>query len=93
MLLRALPCTDRLQRVLSLLRFHVGAGMGHSTCPQELQDLRAWLLRVLPDAPPSRDELEGMSAKQLKAFVSSRGGSTYGLLEKAELLEAALKLI
>lgn len=67
--------------------------MGHSTCPQELQDLRAWLLRTLPDAPPTRQELEGMSARQLKAFVAARGGSTHGLLEKSELLEAALNLL
>ncbi|KZP03946.1 Phospholipase/carboxylesterase [Athelia psychrophila] len=33
------------------LEFHPYAHMGHSTSPQELTDLAAWLKRVVPDAP------------------------------------------
>ena len=65
--------------------------MGHSSCPQELRDVRGWLLRVLPDTPPSRADVQAMSARQLKGFLQGRGVTTAGLLEKQDLVERALQ--
>ena len=107
--------------------------MGHSSCPQELSDVRSWLLkwvqccashhaaacwvlagcapvlalpsrkcryaaapfacRVLPDAPPSREEVKAMSVGQLKAFLQLRGVSTTGMFEKGEMIDKALSLL
>ncbi|KAL4459022.1 hypothetical protein ABPG75_013887 [Micractinium tetrahymenae] len=72
------------------VEFHMYTGMGHSSCPQELRDLRAWLLRVLPDVAPTKEDVAAMSAKQLKAFLQSKGVNTTGMFEKAEMVEAAL---
>ena len=49
--------------------------------------------RVLPDAPPSRDEVKAMSVGQLKAFLQGRGVSTTGMFEKGEMIETALSLL
>ena len=49
--------------------------------------------RVLPDAPPSRDEVKAMSVGQLKAFLQGRGVSTTGMFEKGEMIEKALSLL
>lgn len=73
--------------------FKMYPGMGHSSCPQEMADLKAFLLRVLPDAGPSAAEVAAMSARELKAFIQGRGGSTVGLLEKQDLVDAALALL
>lgn len=55
-------------------------------CPLPATDRR----RVLPDTPPTEDEVRAMSGGQLKAFLQSRGVNTTGLLEKGEMVEAAL---
>jgi hypothetical protein len=69
-------------------------GMGHSSCPQEMSDLKRFLLRVLgPDAGPSAEEVAAMSARELKALIVGRGASTAGLLEKQELVKMALSLL
>eukprot|EP00887_Chlorella_sp_A99_P006666 scaffold3.g6666.t1 len=75
-------------RPVSVCRY---TGMGHSSCPQELQVMRRWLLKVLPDVPPSRAEVDRMSARELKAFLHGRGVSTAGLLEKGDLVAEAHK--
>lgn len=46
--------------------------------------------RVSPSVPPHRADIEGMSVKELKQFLASKGVSVKGLYEKHELLEAAL---
>jgi lysophospholipase I len=76
--------------------FNVYPGMQHSACPQEFQDVRKFLLKVLPEqeaSAPSKEDVATMSAKQLKDFLASRGVSAAGLLEKRELVEKALSLL
>lgn len=75
------------------IEFHMYTGMGHSSCPQELQDVRNWLLRVLPDLPATREEVQSMSVGQLKAFLQGKGVNTTGMFEKSEMVEAALALL
>ena len=68
-------------------------GMAHSSCAEEMADLKKFLTTVLPEIvapPPTRDEVNSMSTRQLKDFLHSRGISTVGLLEKNELLTKAL---
>ncbi|KIZ04648.1 hypothetical protein MNEG_3317 [Monoraphidium neglectum] len=43
-----------------------------------------------PTHVPSREELEAMGARQLKALLAARGVSSEGLLEKSELVEKLL---
>ncbi|PRW60012.1 Acyl- thioesterase 1 [Chlorella sorokiniana] len=83
--LDGLGCSD--------VEFHMYTGMGHSSCPQELRDLRTWLLKVLPDTPPTKEEVQHMSVAQLKAFLQSKGVSTTGMFEKSEMVEKALSLL
>lgn len=68
-------------------------GMGHSSCPLELEDLKRFLLKVLPDTPIRKEAILDMSAKELKVFISGRGESPSGLFEKRELVEKALSLL
>lgn len=73
-------------------------GMGHSSCPQELQDLKKFLLKTLPDTPvtkatPSKEDVEKMSTRELKSFLQENGETTAGLLEKSELVAKALSLL
>jgi hypothetical protein len=72
--------------------------MVHSSCPQELQDLKRFLLKTLPDKPvtreaPSIEEIEAMSTRELKSFLQERGQSSVGILEKNELVAKALSLL
>jgi hypothetical protein len=83
--LDGLGCSD--------VEFHMYTGMGHSSCPQELRDLRTWLLKVLPDTPPTKEEVQHMSVAQLKAFLQSKGVSTTGMFEKSEMVEKAMSLL
>lgn len=73
------------------------AGMAHSSCPQEIDHLGAWLKQTLPGdfklPAPSEDEVRRLKVGELKKLITSRGGSFAGLFEKSELIEAALKLI
>lgn len=41
-------------RGLKRVDFRMYPGMGHSSCPQELQDLKAFLAQTLPDKAPTR---------------------------------------
>ena len=56
-----------------------------------MADLKAWLQRVLPAEAPTPAAVKAMSARELKALLGARGVPTAGLLEKSELVEAALK--
>lgn len=80
-------------RGIANVEFKMYPGMGHSTCPQELQDLKRFLLKTLPDKAPTKEEVKKMSAKALKSFLQERGASAAGLLEKSELVEKALSLL
>lgn len=80
-------------RGISNVQFKLYPGMGHSTCPQELQDIKRFLLKLLPDVPPSAEEIKGMSARELKGFLQSKGISTVGLLEKQDLVAKALSAL
>ena len=80
-------------RGLKDVTFKLYPGMGHSSCPQEMMDLKKFLLRTLPDVGPSKEEIVKMSARELKSFVQSKGASTVGLLEKQDLVEKSLSLV
>ena len=80
-------------RGIDNVEFKLYPGMGHSTCPQELEDLRKFLLKMLPDEAPTKEQIEKMSARELKSFLKERGESAAGLLEKSELVEKALSLL
>eukprot|EP00959_Pyramimonas_sp_CCMP1952_P127019 2656564-Pyramimonas_sp.AAC.1 len=68
------------------------AGMGHSSCAQELTDVRAFVEKQLAKVavpPPSASEVEAMSVKELKAYLSSKGKDFSGCFEKSELVNLA----
>jgi lysophospholipase-1 len=70
--------------------FKLYPGLPHSANAEEMADLKAWLQRVLPAEAPTPAAVKAMSARELKALLGARGVPTAGLLEKAELVEAAL---
>ena len=86
------------------VEFKAYAGMGHSTCADEVSDLRAFLQSVVtsepatasepePPEPPAAvdtSELETMSSARLKAYLRERGLPTADCFERAELLARAL---
>ena len=80
-------------RGLKDVTFKMYPGVGHSTSAQEMNDLKEFLLRALPDKPPTEGEIKGMSARELKAFIIGKGGSTVGMLEKQDLVAKALSLL
>ena len=49
--------------------------------------------RVLPDTPPTREDVQAMPVGQLKVFLHSKGVNTTGMFEKAEMVEKALSLL
>ena len=62
--------------------------MGHASCPQELADLKAFLSEVLPPAAPAPIpiDLGGLSAKELKEILKSRGVDFSDCYEKSDLV-------
>jgi len=74
--------------------------MGHSSCPQEIMDLKAFLLAKLPkdggagaaagggsSVPlPIPDDLSSLSVKELKAILQSRHIGAADCLEKTDLI-------
>ena len=80
-------------RGCTVVDFKMYPGMGHSSCPQELGDLKRFLEKTLPAAAVTAEEIKGMSAKELKGFLQAKGVSTAGLLEKQELVAAALSAL
>ncbi|KAK9825894.1 hypothetical protein WJX81_002532 [Elliptochloris bilobata] len=69
-------------------------GVQHSTSMEELDDVRDFLLRALSDAPPpTREEVERMSVRELKALLTSRGVDTHSFLERSEFVERAKALL
>ena len=79
------------------------AGMGHSTCADEVSDLRTFLQSVVVGEPAAAvdapeppavaidaSELEAMSAARIKAYLRKRGVPTADCFERADLLARAL---
>jgi predicted esterase len=81
------------------VRLTVYEGLAHSANERELAELVKGLAAALaapPDAPPSREALAGMSAKQLKAFLVQRNAGSARIaacIEKSELLALALEVL
>ena len=46
--------TGRARSGFKNVEFKTYQGMPHSTCPEELADIRAYLARILPDKVPTR---------------------------------------
>ncbi|KAK9811818.1 hypothetical protein WJX72_010752 [[Myrmecia] bisecta] len=77
-------------RGFSNVSMHVYPGLAHSSCAQEIDEARDFLLKVIPDKPPpTAAEVEQMSVKQLKEFLRSRHINTSTMLEKTELVARA----
>ncbi|CAL8469253.1 g8794 [Coccomyxa elongata] len=78
------------EKGLRQVDFKTYNGMQHSTCAEELSDIRNFLSQILPKADsPTRDEVDSMSVKELKNFLHSRSIDTRSILEKSELIERA----
>ncbi len=78
------------RRNLSKVDFRLYPGMGHSACPQELDHLKHFLVRVLPERSITEADIKAMSARELKEFLQSKGIGVAGILEKQELVAKAL---
>lgn len=78
------------------VQFKQYSGMAHSAGPEELQDVRAFLLKLIPDdvgRRPSREEIDKMSVRSLMQFLTSKGVPVTGLVEKQELIDKAKSLL
>lgn len=77
------------------------AGLDHSVAIEELNDVAAFLKRVIPPIPTESDEAQiddevdptKMSVRQLRAEIEKRGlkEEAKGMLEKSELVNLLLK--
>lgn len=59
------------------LEFHSYPGMAHSSCPEEMRDVKSFIEKltsapVKKAPPPTSDEVDTMSVKELKAYLQSR---------------------
>jgi len=66
--------------------------MAHSTSRQELDDVKDFLLTIIPEeeaAPVTSEQIDGMSIRELMAYLGSKGIPTTGFLEKTEFISAA----
>lgn len=77
-------------RICRDIDFKLYPGMGHSSCPQEIEDLKRFLARVVPEKTITAADIETMSVRELKAFLQAQGISVAGILEKQELVVKAL---
>lgn len=88
---------DHLEKNLKFedLRFNMYPGMQHSTCYQEMEDMKRFLSTVLPASVKEvkEEDVDGMSVRELKSFIQSRGGDPSTMIEKAELRQAARSLL
>ena len=64
------------------------AGMGHSSCAAELNDVRAFVEKALASSVPlpTPSEVDSMSVKELKAYLTTKGKDFSGCFEKSELV-------
>lgn len=84
-----------MQELGGSIDFKQYRGLGHSASAEEVQDVQAFLQRVLPDddsakvsGEPSK-KLEEMSVKELKQVITLHGGVTSDCVEKSDLLQRA----
>jgi hypothetical protein len=58
---------------------------------QELADVKAFVLKRLAAStpPPTAAEVDAMSVKELKAYLTSKGKSFAGCFEKSEIVSLA----
>lgn len=75
------------------LNFKMYPGMQHATCSQEMKDLRAFLEKILPAKKVVAEDIDGMSVRELKGFLESRGVDPSGFLEKSELRARCKQLL
>mmetsp|Transcript_4063 Transcript_4063/g.9027 ORF Transcript_4063/g.9027 Transcript_4063/m.9027 type:complete len:270 (-) Transcript_4063:148-957(-) len=71
-------------------------GLGHSTDPTELRDIKGWLATTLPAAPkekPTAEAVQKMSVKQLKSFIQECGADHSKCVEKSELVALAMECL
>lgn len=71
------------------LQFKMYPGMQHSTCYDEMKDMKAFLQKVIPDIKLSVKDIDAMSVRELKDFIKSCGDDPSKSLEKGELREQA----
>jgi predicted esterase len=71
------------------LEFKMYPGMQHSTCYEEMRDMKAFLEKVIPDKKLTVEDIDSMSVRELKDFISSRGDDPSKSLEKSELRQQA----
>lgn len=78
------------------LKFNMYPGMQHSTCYEEMRDMKEFLQRVIPPEPQqavTEEDISSMSVRELKHFLQSRGVDPSKFLEKSELLNEAKRLV
>lgn len=89
---------DHLQQKLNFqdVRFKMYPGMQHSTCFEEMEDMKTFLMALLPpndDVEVKPEDIESMSVRELKSFIVRKGGDPSAMLEKGELKQAARSLL
>ena len=75
------------------LKFQMYPGMQHSTCPQEISDVRNVLEKWIPHTKVSESDIDSMSIKQLKEFLKSNGVDPTKYFEKTELVSKAKRIL
>lgn len=91
-------CADMSRDAMAKAGFEVtlrSYGMGHSSCPQELDDLRDWLADVVagPEAKPTEAEIAAMPVRELKRRLQRAGVDLRPLIEKADLVNKAKEVL
>jgi len=75
------------------LKFKMYPGMQHSTCGEEIQDIKQFLENCLPAEKMTAENLSSKSVKELKQFLMQNGVDSAQFLEKSELIEKAKSLL
>eukprot|EP00238_Polyblepharides_amylifera_P010622 CAMPEP_0196579934 /NCGR_PEP_ID=MMETSP1081-20130531/25815_1 /TAXON_ID=36882 /ORGANISM="Pyramimonas amylifera, Strain CCMP720" /LENGTH=255 /DNA_ID=CAMNT_0041899659 /DNA_START=358 /DNA_END=1125 /DNA_ORIENTATION=+ len=71
------------------------SGLGHSSSPEEMRDVKKFISNLFPASasssvpPPTEEQINSMSVKELKAFLQSKSVNFAGCFEKSELLTLA----
>jgi len=76
------------------LKFHGYAGLGHSSSPEEMRDVMAFLVERIQAALsmqplPSPEDIDGMSIKELKAYLLLKSVDCSTCFEKSDLQSLA----
>lgn len=69
--------------------------MGHSSCPGEMADVKLFIQKCIPDAPPAPipSDLESLSPKELKEILKARSIDTSDCFEKGDLVAKVRSLL